>query len=207
MRLSICIFIISFFCFHSELRAQVGEKGYKYSYLIQGRDTTIVIDLPPAYVFAPIKPITNSKDRIEFNKLVRDIQKTLPYAKMVASSIIETYRFMETLPNEKSKQKHLEAVEKEMMNTYKPQMKKMTKSQGKMLIKLIDRECNTSSYTIVKALMGSFKATMYNTFAGMFGNSLKTKYDPNGKDKEIEKIVTIMEHGNFDYYYTLTYSF
>jgi len=193
------------FLIHVGLQAQIESQSYRYSYYIQGKDTILTIELPTAYVFAPAKPFASNAERLEFTKMARDIQKTLPYAKMVAASIIETYQFMETLPNEKSKQKHLETVQKEMMETYKPKMKKLTKTQGKVLIKLIDRECNTSSYNIVKALMGDLKAITYNTFAGLFGNSLKTKYDPEGKDKEMEKIVRIIEQGNYDYYYSLTY--
>ncbi len=113
---------------------------------------------------------------------------------------------METLPTEKEKQKYLEDVQKFMMDEYKPpQMKKMTKNQGKILVKLVDRECNTSSYNIVKAIVGSFKAGVYQTFAGLFGNSLKTKYDPEGKDAEIEAIVIQIEQGTVDYYYSINY--
>lgn len=150
--------------------------------------------IPNIYVFTPLK-FKSEKDRIEYTKLVRDVKKTLPYARLIAKSIIESYEFMETLPDEKSKQKHLEEVQKYMMKEYKPKMKKLTRRQGQILVKLVDRECNTSSYNIVKSLLGSFKATMYNTFAGLFGNSLKTKYEPDGKDQMIERIVIMIDQG------------
>lgn len=167
-------------------------------------DTVAVMQLKPVYIFAPIK-FKNNKERQEYSKLIRDVKKAYPYARLIASSIIETYEYMQTLPDEKTKQKHLEAVQKDMMNQYKPQMKKMTKNQGKILIKLIDRECNTSSYNIVKSLVGSFKAGVYNTFASLFGNSLKAEYDPTGKDAMIEAIVIQIEQGTIDSNYARNY--
>ncbi|MDH6309764.1 hypothetical protein M2451_002052 [Dysgonomonas sp. PFB1-18] len=167
-------------------------------------DTIAMFALKPVYIFAPIK-FKNNKERQEYTKLVRDVKKAYPYARMIASSIIETYEYMETIPTEQAKQKYLEDVQKYMMAEYKPQMKKMTKNQGKILVKLIDRECNTPSYNIVKALVGSFKASVYNAFAGLFGNSLKSKYDPDDKDAAIEAIVLQIEQGTVDYYYSVNY--
>lgn len=167
-------------------------------------DTIAVVQLKPVYIFGQIK-FKNNKERQEYSKLVRDVKIAYPYAKTIAYSIIETYEYMETLPTEKAKQKYLEDVQKYMMAEYKPKMKKMTKNQGKILVKLIDRECNTPSYNIVKALVGSFKAGVYNAFAGLFGNSLKTKYDPNDKDASIEAIVIQIEQGTIDYNYARNY--
>lgn len=167
----------------------------KYYFHVQDGDTIFNGYIPELTVFTPLV-FKNEKERIEYTKLVRDVKKTLPYAKLVARSIIESYEFMETLPNEKAKQKHLEAVQKYMMSEYKPKLKKLTKRQGQILIKLIDRECNTSSYNIVKSLLGSLRAGVYNTFAGLFGNSLKAKYDPENKDKMIERIVILIEQGS-----------
>ncbi|MDR1883445.1 MAG: DUF4294 domain-containing protein [Prevotella sp.] len=167
-------------------------------------DTIAVVRLKPVYIFAPIK-FRNNKERQEYSRLIRDVKIAYPYARTIASSIIETYEYMETLSNGKAKQKYLEDVQKFMMAEYKPKMKKMTKNQGKILVKLIDRECNTPSYNIVKALAGSFKAGVYNAFAGLFGNSLKTQYDPNGKDAAIEAIVIQIEQGTIDYNYARNY--
>lgn len=172
--------------------------------VIHEGDTVALLNLRTVYIFAP-KKFKNEKQRQEYSKLVRDVKRTYPYAKMIAAAIIETYEYMETLPTEKEKQKYLEDVQKFMMAEYKPKMKKLTKNQGKILIKLVDRQCNTSSYNIVKALMGSFRAGVYNAFAGLFGNSLKAEYDPNGKDAAIEDIVIQIEQGSVDYYYARNY--
>lgn len=177
---------------------------YKQMYIVSGRDTIPVFQLSTAHVFA-LRKFKNNKERQAYSKLIRDVRKAYPYAKMIASSIIETYEFMQTLPDDKARQKHLEEVQKYMMDRYKPEMKKMTRAQGKILIKLVDRQCGTSSYEIVKALLGSFKAGVYNLFAGIFGNSLKAQYDPTGDDADIEEIVVQLEQGTLDYYYSVNY--
>ncbi len=178
---------------------------HRQVYILVDNDTIPLFALRQVHVFAPMK-FKNRKEKVAYSKLVRDVRKTYPYARMIARSVIETYEFMETLPNEKAKQKHLEAVQKYMMDEYKPHMKKMTRTQGQILIKLIDRECNITSYTIVKALLGDFRAGVYNAFAGLFGNSLKAEYDPQGKDANIERIVIQLQEGTLDYYHAMNYA-
>lgn len=199
----IVFFISILLLLATDIKSQEAQTYLQLSAVYEG-DTIPVVQLRPVHVFNPYK-FKNQKERLEYTKLVRDVRATYPYARTIANSIIETYEYMETLPDEKSKQKHLEQVQKYMMDTYKPKMKKMSRNQGKILIKLIDRECNTSSYNIVKSLVGSLKAGIYNTFAGIFGNSLKTEYDPYGKDAKIEEIVIQIEEGTIDYYYSTTY--
>ena len=95
----------------------------------------------------------------------------------------------------KSKEEHMKAVEKEIKNTYTPEMKKLTYSQGKLLIKLVDRECNQSSYEIVKAFFGPAKAAFYQVFAWTFRASLKKEYKPETDDRLIERVVHQVESG------------
>ena len=211
MKTLTCIFTLVLICSFS-LRGQVvntdkpTEPFNVYMYVVnEAGDSIPLIPLREVSIFAQMR-FYREKDRQEYAKLVRDVRKVYPYARLISQSIIETYEYMETLSDEKAKQKHLEQVQKFMMDTYKPQMKRMTKSQGRILIKLIDRECNTPSYNIVKALVGSFKAGVYNIFAGMFGNSLKTEYDPYGKDAAIEAIVIQIKEGSIDYYYSVNYN-
>lgn len=161
--------------------------------LIDG-DTVACMTLREFVKYSPLR-FRSSKEVIQYNKLIRDVKKTLPYAKEIANIIIETYEYMETLPTEKSRQKHLEAMEKYLYQTYKPHMSKLTRSQGQLLIKLVDRETNTSAYHIIDAFMGSFKAWTYNLFAGLFGNSLKIRYDPYGEDRLTERACILVEQG------------
>lgn len=152
------------------------------------------IELRTVYIFAPIK-FKNEKAQREYNKLIRDVKKVYPISLEINRAIIETYEYMQTLPDEKSRQKHMKRVEKGLKQQYTPQMKKLSFSQGKLLIKLIDRQSNQTSYELVKAFMGPFKAGFYQTFAALFGASLKKEYDSEGDDKLTERVVLLVENG------------
>ncbi len=175
------------------IRMNVLPEGY-YRARIEGKDTIATITLRSVYVF-PKPKFKNRREEAKYWKLVRDVKKTLPYAKMVYETLIETYEYIETMPTEEERTRHLKRMEKELFAQYKPELKKLTFAQGKLLIKLIDRECNQSSYHLVKAFLGPFRAGFWNLFAGMFGASLKTEYDPKGKDAQIEQIVVMVENG------------
>ena len=82
-----------------------------------------------------------------------------------------------------------------MLEQYTPQMRKLTFNQGKMLIKLVDRECDQTGYELIRVFMGDFKARFYQTFAALFGASLKKEYDPELEDAEIEEIIYWVEMG------------
>lgn len=157
-------------------------------------DTIPCIRLREVYIFKPLI-FKNEKEKKEYTRLVHNVKKTLPIAKEVHHAIIETYEYMETLPTKKEKEKHIKRVEKGLKEQYTPRMKKLTLSQGKLLIKLIDREANQSSYDLVKAFMGPFKAGFYQTFASIFGASLRKEYDPTGADKLTERVVVLVENG------------
>jgi hypothetical protein len=152
------------------------------------------VGLPDVIIFPPLV-FKNERERRAYTKLVRDVKKTLPIAKEVRQAIIETYEYLQTLPTEKAKEAHIKRVEKGLKEQYTPRLKKLTFSQGKLLIKLIDRESNQTSYDLVKAFMGPFKAGFYQLFAGLFGASLKKGYDPKGADKLTERVVVQVENG------------
>lgn len=165
-----------------------------YTAVVIGNDTVACMYLTDFIKYSPIRHKT-AHEVVQYNRLIRDVKKTLPYAKEVARIIIETYEYMETLPDHDTKQKHLEKMEKYLKDEYTPKMKKLTRRQGQLLMKLIDRETNSSSYHIVKSFMGSFKAFTYNMFAGVFGNSLKKRYNPYGEDRMVERVAVLVEQG------------
>lgn len=157
-------------------------------------DTIPYIQLRNTYIFPELR-FRNKKEQLEYYRLIRNVKKTLPIARIINRTILETYEYMETLPNKKAKEKHLKRVEKGLKEQYTPMMKKLTFSQGKLLIKLVDRECNQSSYELVKAFMGPFKAGFYQTFATLFGASLKKEYNPNDADRLTERVIVLVENG------------
>lgn len=182
----------------SQHYAQAQEKqsinGYMVPMCIYNGDTIPSIQLPTVYIFRPLK-FKNDKERIEYTRLVRNVKKVYPISREINRAIIETYEYLQTLPDEKTRQKHIKRIEKGLKEQYTPQMKKLSFSQGKLLIKLIDRQSNQSSYELVKAFMGPFKAGFYQTFAALFGASLKKEYEPEGEDKLVERIVLQVESG------------
>ena len=161
---------------------------------VENGDTLLLVRLPAFYVYAPIK-FKNKKQERFFWKQVRDVKRTLPYAKMVYATLVETYEFIQTLPTEEDRREHLKRMEKELFEQYKPELKKFTYSQGKLLIRLIDRECNQTSYELIKAFLGPFRAGVWQTFGALFGVSLRREWDPEGKDAVLERIVRLVEQG------------
>ena len=194
------VFIIAFLlslCFPSILLAQEvcsQNRAIKVPVTIHNGDTLLSITLRTVYVYPKIVFKSKKQERYYW-KLVRNVKKTLPLAKEIKRAVIETYEYLETLPDEKSRNKHIKAVEKGLKQQYTPKMKRLSFSQGKLLIKLVDRECNQSSYQLVKAFMGPFKAGFYQTFAALFGASLKKEYDPEHEDRIIEQIIILVENG------------
>ncbi len=157
-------------------------------------DTIPVVHLPNVYIYRPPQFKNRRQERFYW-RTVRDVKKTLPIAREVRGIIIETYEYLLTIPNEKAREAHLAIVEKGMLEQYTPQMRKLTFNQGKMLIKLVDRECDQTGYELIKVFMGSFKANFYQAFAALFGASLKKEYDPEVTDAEIEEIIYWIENG------------
>ena len=157
-------------------------------------DTIASLRMPTLYVFKPLI-FKNKKQQQAYNRMVRNVKRTLPIAKEVNRAIIETYEYLQTLPDEKAREKHLKLVEKSIKEQYTPVMKKLTFSQGKLLIKLINRETDSSSYELVKAFLGPFKAGFYQAFAALFGASLKKEYHPEDEDALTERIILLVESG------------
>lgn len=169
-------------------------KVYMYPTVMYEGERIMYVKLREVFIY-PKLVFKNEKQRREYNKLVYNVKKVYPIAREVNKIIIETYEYLQTIEDKKERNRHIKRVEKSLKEQYTPVMKKLTFSQGKILIKLVDRENNQTSYEIVKAFIGSFRAGFYQAFASMLGASLKKKYDPDGEDAMIERIVTQIEMG------------
>lgn len=159
-----------------------------------GTDSIQYVRTSNVYVFPQLE-FKNKSQEMAYYRLVYNIKKVLPIAKECHQIILETGAYLETIPSKKERSEHMKRVEKEIWNTYKPRMKKLSFSQGKLLIKLIDRECNSTSYELVQAFLGPVRAGFYQAFAWAFGSSLKKRYDPKGADRLVERIVLQVEAG------------
>ena len=156
-------------------------------------DSILYMELSSVYVY-PELTFKSKRQQQAYTRLVKNVKKVLPLAKQVRQIIIETAEFTETLPPDE-RQAHLKKVEQAIVKEYKPQMKKLTFSQGKLLIKLVDRECHSTAYEAMQAFIGPVRSGMWQAFAWMFGASLKKGYEPEGTDKLTERVVLMVEAG------------
>ena len=162
--------------------------------IIKDNDTLIVIDLPPFEVNRKM-PRKLKKQIRQNKKLVRNIKKVYPYAKLAGMKLNEYEEILKNAPNDVERRKLMKRAEQELKNEFEDDLKKLTFTQGLILIKLVDRETGESSYALVQELRGKFTAFFWQTFARLFGYNLKIKYDPLDKDKDIENIVVMIEQG------------
>lgn len=169
------------------IMTQMGTVQYK------GKTIPHII-MPALPKFAPLT-FKNDRERAEYNRLVYNVKKVLPWAKLAKLTIIETVEVLDQLPDKRSRDAHIKEVERGLKSQYGPALKKLTRSQGRLLIKLVNRECNQTGYAIAKAFIGPFKANLYQGIAVLFGNSLNKKYDPDGDDRYTERVVRMVEAG------------
>jgi len=160
--------------------------------LVDG-DSIQYMEMSNVYVY-PEPTFKNKRQQQAYTRLVKNVKKVLPIAKEVRQILIETAEFTETLPP-KERDAHLKKVEADIVREYKPRMKKLTFSQGKLLIKLVDRECHSTAYEAMQAFIGPVRSGMWQAFAWMFGASLKKGYEPEGVDRLTERVVLQVEAG------------
>ena len=166
----------------------------KVGKVYEGGDSIQYMEMNNVYVFPPVV-FESKKQQGAYMRLVKNVKTVLPIAKEAKMIMMETAEYLETLPDAKAKSEHMQRVEKSIMKEYRPRMKKLTYSQGKLLIKLIYRESHSSGYELIQAFLGPVRAGFYQAFAWAFGASLKKEYDPEGIDRLTERVVLMVEAG------------
>lgn len=136
----------------------------------------------------------SAAEQRRFDRLVRNVKKVYPYARLAGIKLNEYEAMMAGLP-EKEQRKFLKRAEDELKAEFGEELKALNFTQGKILLKLVDRETGNPTYHIVKELRGSFVAFFWQNLSRLFGYNLKEKYDPEGKDRDIETIVIMIENG------------
>lgn len=171
-------------------------RGYYYTDMGTGDGQEMMIVLHDVKVFPPLK-FKNKKEEEYYWKTVRDVRRTLPYAKLICETMLETYEYIETFPTQKEREEYLKKMEGAIFKQYKPVLKRFSRNQAKILIKLIKRETDQNSYNIIKAFLGSFRAGFWQGFGRLFGVNLKADYAPDKdrKDYLIERIAVDIELG------------
>jgi len=184
--------ITSFFIF--SLHAENSETAIRLpAYVTENGDTIPHVMLPAIYVFPSLNFSTGKQEQFYW-KTVRDVKRTLPYAKAIGVTLQEINEEMKDM-SEKERKAYMKSKENDLIGKYEPELKKLTLSQGKMLIRLVDRECNKTSYELIKEYRGGFKAFFWQGFARIFGADLKSSYEKDDKDKIVERVIALVESG------------
>ena len=166
----------------------------KVGKVLEDGDSIQYMEMNNVYVFPPIT-FSSKRQQAAYMRLVKNVKTVLPIAKEANMIMMETAEYLETLPDKKAREAHMKRVEQSIMQEYKPRMKKLTYSQGKLHIKLIYRESHSSSYELIQAFLGPVRAGFYQAFAWVFGASLKKEYDAEGIDRLTERVVLMVEAG------------
>jgi hypothetical protein len=187
----IFVFISLFFAFTSY--SQKSSPIVIETIVVNG-DTLPLFDIPEVTVHPEFK-FTSKKQKRRYSRLVRHVVKVYPYAKLANQKLDSIYLTIDSLNNKKLAKRYIKQVDKELQTQYGDELKKLTITQGRILIKLIDRETGNTSYELVKELRGSFSAFMWQSLARLFGENLKEEYDAEDEDKMIEHIILMIESG------------
>lgn len=171
----------------------LGEHQYQAEIDWKTGDTLAVIQLHDIYCFNR-KHFRSKRHELSYWKMVNDVKKTLPIAKAARRLMNQSYIEMQGMTEQEQKA-HFKKLEKELSAQYKPRLKKLTYRQGKLLVRLVDRECQMQTYAVVREFFGKRRAFFWNMFGNLFGVSLKARWDPDGKDKELEDVCIQVEQG------------
>ena len=191
MTMRVTLFIISFITL---LSVEAVAQGYYRGYSSVGKEVVdgeemITVQLKPIYKFP------RRVDMRRYARLIYNLKKVYPIAKTAKYKLDETERHLMTLEDKQAQRDYIKQVERELKAEYTPVLRRMTFSQGRILIKLIDRETNRTSYELVKQLRGSFSAFFWQSIARIFGANLKMHYDKDGEDKVLEQLIIMYEAG------------
>ncbi|MBI5219331.1 MAG: DUF4294 domain-containing protein [Bacteroidia bacterium] len=157
-------------------------------------DTMPHMDLRQVLVFPEFKFKTKRQAQ-KFDKLIFNVKKVYPYAKLAGAKLREIETNLGYITTESLRKFYVKDEERKLKQEFEEDLKKLTISQGKILIKLIDRETGRTTYQLVKDLRGSLSAFIWQTLARLFGSDLKAEYDPEGDDKKIEIVIQLIENG------------
>ena len=169
--------------------------GYHCSAVVVDNDTIPVMYFGEFYVWGN-KSFRTVEEVKKWNRLVRNVKIAYPYAKIAGIKFNEYNHRIAGISSERVRKAMMKVAEDELQAQFGNELKELTITQGKILIKLIDRQTSNTSYEIVKDFRGRFRAFFYQSFARLFGYNLKVKYDPLGEDADIERIVLMIENGS-----------
>lgn len=195
-RVRVAVFVLcawGFFCV-SDDNVCAQERRIIVHGRVEGRDTIPHVNLAEVRCFAKAR-YKSERQRRQWTRYIFNVKKALPYARILAKEFKLINDSLALLTSDKRKDAYLDRKEKELFKKYEYQLKHLTVRQGRILIKLIDRETGSTSYDAIRLLKGRFKAFWWQGIARMFGSNLKTQYDPEGEDKYLENVVLLIDMG------------
>lgn len=171
------------------------ERGYKCTVVIVDGDTLPVVYYEKVDINGN-KSFRNTAEARQWQRLVHNVKVAYPYAKLAGIKFAEYNKKMESISSEKEKKRMMKQAEDELQAQFGSELKELTFTQGKILLKLVDRETSNCPYEIVKDFRGRFVAFFWQGIGKLFGYDLKAKYDPLHEDADIERIVIMIENGS-----------
>lgn len=162
--------------------------------IIIGNDTVPFFVLPTYYCYPPLK-FKNKKEEQFYWRTVRDVKVVLPYVRHIRRVMEKTNEALMSMPDKASRDAYMKNFEKRIYKENETKFKDLTLNQGKLIIRLLDRETNNTSYELIKAYRGSFSAGFWQVFALVLGADLKTKYGTKEEDAVIERVIVLVEAG------------
>lgn len=186
------IMSLSFFTVFSQ--EQDSPKGIVTKAVIIDGDTVPVFWIAEVRIVAPIS-FRNKGQAITWTKLVQNVKKVYPYAKLAGKKMKEYNELLRPIESKRERRKLINKMQDELFAEFENELKGLTVTQGKILVKLIDRETSRTTYDIIKDYRGSIVAGFWQITGSFFGYNLKEPYDPDGKDREIETICIMIENG------------
>lgn len=193
-KIKIAVIILLFFAgLANPVRSQQKDSSLMMG-IIENGDTIIHRNIPEI-VIVPKHNFKNARQERQYNRYVEKVKKVYPYAKLAGEMLQEYEPKYLALKDDRDRRKMMKNLEQELLDEYKDDLKKMTISEGRILLKLIDRETTKTSYTLIKDFRGGVPAVFWQGIARLFGSDLKAEYDPAGEDRVLEQIVTLIEVG------------
>lgn len=183
------LLILSLLSVSAMCQARRQRAFWHQEWTVENGDSIAVVHI------TPIRKYARKPDMRRYARLVRAVKRVYPIAEEAKVLMRTMEDELLALPNKKQQKMYIKGIEKRLIREYTPVLKKMTIYDGRVLLKLIDRQIDNTAYDIVKELRGSFEAGLWQALAKMFGNNLKTDYDPEKDDLLLEQIVRLYEKG------------
>ena len=186
------LFVLLVFVFLAALprvQAQSGRGFRLQEWSVERGDSIAVVHILPVYVFS--RPV----DLRRYRRLVDAVKKVYPIAKIARARMDEMEEELSRLPTKKAQKEYIKGVYDQIKEEYTPVLKRMTRTQGRVLLKLIDRETEYTAYEVLREFRGGFVAGFWQGVSKVFGQDLKSEYDKEGDDRVLEQIVVYYEAG------------